>query len=259
MSRALIDTLRDSERTGRDERGVGRVGRLLCTWVCPTGSCAFFLFLLILIIPASLLRVALPRLLIMRYGPRAGPFRRDHAREPLSRELILKLVSRSRRLRHGTLAKFFPTRCHVNFHRFTHTRISEYNRCASSKRFSRNSRMRFHEERGRFIVTARSTAEIPEIWAYKPIISILCWLTAFRPWVTGQRTHWWMTNGRSVCATVGKEEGGYCIPRRCVSRMRDSNATHRRSYNRTPKYMIFCEGVKTSKVQDRILIYRLIA
>ena len=50
----------------------------------------FFLFLFTLIIPALLLRVALPRLLIMRY---AGSFRQDRVRASHRVvELILKLV-----------------------------------------------------------------------------------------------------------------------------------------------------------------------
>jgi len=45
MNRALIDNLWDLEYTGRDKHDVRRVGRLLSTRVCPTGSCVFFPFL----------------------------------------------------------------------------------------------------------------------------------------------------------------------------------------------------------------------
>lgn len=108
-------------------------------------AAALFLFFLILIIPASLLRVALPRLLIMRYGPLS--LRPNRAREPSSRELILKLVPRSRRLRRGIRAEFSPVRCRFNYpYQFSHTDF-ECSRCVNLKRFSRDSRMRFREKR----------------------------------------------------------------------------------------------------------------
>lgn len=193
-----IYALWDSERTERDKRGVGRVGRLLSAQVCPTGSCAFSLFFLILIIPASLLRVALPRLLIMRYRP-LSPRPRARATE--------SWINPQTRTEISTPAAWNSPQLDVALiiHRLSIRGLLSAV-AVQIWNGSHVTRECVFARKGVYHRGEIDRADTRDL-AYKQIISILRWLTAFRPWVTGQRTHWRMTNGRSVCAMAGKRGG----------------------------------------------------